>query len=106
MESTKKLKIYLGDMTYDTVTLSTETFPLNIGFIASYCIKKFGNNVEITLFKYIEELEDALSNVVNTGDCVTEQFAGSLLNSINKIMYTIGVMVLGQLLFVITRALM
>ncbi len=61
MESTKKLKIYLGDMTYDTVTLSTETFPLNIGFIASYCIKKFGNNVEITLFKYIEELEDALS---------------------------------------------
>ena len=48
-------------MTYDTVTLSTETFPLNIGFIASYCIKKFGNNVEITLFKYIEELEDALS---------------------------------------------
>jgi|TARA_R100001594_G_scaffold15034_1_gene31722 hypothetical protein len=28
------------------------------------------------------------------------------INSINKIMYTIGVMVLGQLLFVITRALM
>ena len=35
------LKIYLGDMTYDTITLSTETFPLNIGFIASYCIKKY-----------------------------------------------------------------
>lgn len=34
-----KLKIYLGDMTYDTITLSTETFPLNIGFIASYCLK-------------------------------------------------------------------
>jgi hypothetical protein len=29
-----KLKIYLGDMTYDTITFSTETFPLNIGFIA------------------------------------------------------------------------
>ena len=28
-------------------------------------------------------LEDALSNVVNNGDCVTEQFAGSLLNNIN-----------------------
>ena len=28
-------------------------------------------------------LEDALSKVVNTGDCVTEQFAGSLLNTIN-----------------------
>jgi len=55
------LKIYLGDMTYDTITLSTETFPLNIGFIASYCIKKFGKNVDITLFKYIEELEEAIS---------------------------------------------
>jgi len=54
------LKIYLGDMTYDTITLSTETFPLNIGFIASYCQKKFGKNVDITLFKYIEELEEAI----------------------------------------------
>jgi len=28
------------------------------------------------------------------------------INTINKVMYTIGVMVLGQLLFVVTRALM
>jgi len=28
------------------------------------------------------------------------------INSINKVMYTIGIMVLGQLLWVITRALM
>ena len=54
------LKIFLGDMTYDTITLSTETFPLNIGFIASYCQKKFGKNVDITLFKYIKELEEAI----------------------------------------------
>ncbi len=58
----KKLKIYLGDMTYDTITLSTETFPLNIGFIATYCNKKFGENVEITLFKYIDELEQAIND--------------------------------------------
>jgi radical SAM superfamily enzyme YgiQ (UPF0313 family) len=56
----KKLKIYLGDMTYETTTLSTEVFPLNIGFIASYCLKRFGDNVEITLFKYIDELEKAI----------------------------------------------
>jgi tRNA A37 methylthiotransferase MiaB len=57
-----KLKIYLGDMTYDTITLSTETFPLNIGFIASFCKKKYGDNIEITLFKYINELEEAIIN--------------------------------------------
>jgi radical SAM superfamily enzyme YgiQ (UPF0313 family) len=56
----RPLQIYLGDLTYDTVEISTESMPLNIGFIASYCLKKFGKNIEITLFKYISELEDAI----------------------------------------------
>lgn len=57
----KPLKIYLADLTYDTVDLQTAVFPLNIGFIASYCIKRFGSNVEITLFKYIDELDRAIN---------------------------------------------
>jgi len=59
MEGT--LKIYLGDLTYDTVGLSTEVFPLNIGYIASYCKQIFGDKVEISLFKYIDKLETALN---------------------------------------------
>ena len=55
------LKIYLGDLTYNTIIVSTESLPINIGFIASYCIKKFGTKVDITLFKYIDDLENALS---------------------------------------------
>ena len=31
----KSLKIYLGDLTYNTVTLATEAFPLNVSYIAS-----------------------------------------------------------------------
>ena len=58
----KSLKIYLGDLTYDTVGLSTEVFPLNIGYIASYCKQIFENKVEISLFKYIEKLETAIEN--------------------------------------------
>ena len=49
----KPLKIYLGDLTYDTITLSTEVFPLNVGFVATYCKKLFGDQVDITIFKYI-----------------------------------------------------
>ena len=60
MKNGKPLKIYLGDLTYDTVTLATEAMPLNVGFVASYCIKKFGSNVDITLFKYIDELDKAI----------------------------------------------
>ena len=55
------LKIYLGDLTYNTIAVSTESLPINIGFIASYCIKQFGDQVDITLFKYIDDLEKAIS---------------------------------------------
>ena len=54
------LQIFLADLTYDTIAVSTEAMPINIGYIASYCIKKFGEQVQITLFKYISELEDAI----------------------------------------------
>ena len=56
----KPLKIYLGDLTYDTVTISAESLPLNIGYVATYCKKQFGDNVEISLFKYIKDLERAI----------------------------------------------
>ena len=56
----RPIKIFLCDLTYDTVTLSVDGFPLNIGYIASYAKMKFGANVEIRLFKYIEKLQDAL----------------------------------------------
>ena len=35
-----KLKIYLGDLTYDTVAISTEAMPLNVGFIGAKKYKK------------------------------------------------------------------
>ena len=56
----KPLKIYLGDLTYNTIIVSTESLPINIGYIASYCNKRFENKVDITLFKYIDDLEKAL----------------------------------------------
>ena len=58
--NTQDCKIYLGDLTYDTVALSNEVFPLNIGYIAAYCYKRFGHKINITLFKYIEDLEKAI----------------------------------------------
>ncbi|MGI0010646.1 MAG: B12-binding domain-containing radical SAM protein [Nitrosopumilaceae archaeon] len=57
----KTVKIYLGDLTYNTVGMSTEVFPLNIGYIAAYCISRFGQAVDITLFKYIDELDSAIN---------------------------------------------
>jgi len=57
----KNLKIYLGDLTYNTVVLANDVFPLNIGYIASYTSEKFKEFVDIKLFKYIDELEKAIN---------------------------------------------
>ena len=58
----RTLKIYLGDLTYNTVTLATEAFPLNVGYIAAYCKKLFNSKIDITLFKYIDEIESTIIN--------------------------------------------
>ena len=55
-----KLRIYLGDLTYDTVAISTEAMPLNVGFIGAYCKEQFGERVEISVFKYIHDIENAI----------------------------------------------
>jgi radical SAM superfamily enzyme YgiQ (UPF0313 family) len=54
------MKIFLCDLTYNTNRVAAESFPLNVAFVASYCLKKFGSKVEIKLFKYHEDLEKAL----------------------------------------------
>ena len=60
----RPIKIFLCDFTYDTVTLSVDGFPLNVGYIASYAKMKFKEKVEIRLFKYIEKLEEALETSI------------------------------------------
>jgi len=58
----KKLTIYLADLTYDTISLATDSFPLNIGLVAAYCKKKFEEKVDIKLFKYPRDLEKAIKD--------------------------------------------
>ena len=54
------MKIFLCDLTYNTNRVAAESYPLNVAFIASYCLKKFGSKVDITLFKYHADLEKAI----------------------------------------------
>lgn len=44
------------------MAISTESMPLNVGYIASYCISRFGSNVDVKIFKYIEKLDNAIRN--------------------------------------------
>jgi len=54
------MQIYLADLTHTGMGIATEIFPLNIGLVASYAKQKFGPAIQITLFKYPDELKQAL----------------------------------------------
>lgn len=54
-------KIYLADLVYDTIK-SNYVVPLNIAYLAANLKRLYGNELEITLFKYAKELEKALAD--------------------------------------------
>jgi len=53
------LNIYLADLTYNTIK-TNYVVPLNIGYVAAFLKEKFGQEVNIKLFKYPDILEKAL----------------------------------------------
>ncbi len=58
----RSLRVYLADLTYtNRLNLHTRHIPKNIGFIASYAKKVFGDDVDISLFKEPAALLDAAS---------------------------------------------
>lgn len=56
----KPLRIYMCDLTHDTVVLVSDTIPINIGFIGSFAKKVHGNNIEVSLFKYPQTVIEAI----------------------------------------------
>lgn len=59
--NTNRLKIFLADLVHSANgTYGLACMPLGIGLIASYAKMKFGNDIEIRLFKYPENLLQAL----------------------------------------------
>ena len=58
----RPLKIYLCDLTYDTIILVSDTIPINIGFIGSYLKNILKDKIEIELFKYPNDLLKRIKN--------------------------------------------
>jgi putative methyltransferase len=55
------MKIYFADLVYNTIKMdSRDCVPLNIGYVASFLKEKFGQEVDIKLFKYPDMLQKAL----------------------------------------------
>ena len=61
--SVKPLKIFLCDLTHNVKQITTAScMPLGIGLVATHALKKFGDKIEVKLFKYPEKLLEALKS--------------------------------------------
>ena len=54
------LKIFFVDLTHTYIALANGTFPLGAAYAASYIKEVLGDDVDITLFKYPEKLEEKI----------------------------------------------
>jgi len=93
----KKLKVFLCDLTYDTIILVSDTIPINIGFIGSYSKKKFGEDISVELFKYPNEVVEQIKK--NPPDVIgfsnyswnsnLSEYVASIANKINPNVITV-----------------
>ena len=56
------LRMYLGDLTHETVTVSSDTMPLNVGYLAAFLQKDCYEELSIHLFKSPKEMLDRIND--------------------------------------------
>ena len=56
-----KKPIYLIDLTHESkLGFGSDTMPLQLGLIGAYCAAEFGDRVDVQIFKFIREFEEAV----------------------------------------------
>jgi len=59
-----KFLIYLADLTHTYVTVDAKQSPLAVGYLAASAIARFPDRLSVELFKYPEDLDEALGRQV------------------------------------------
>ncbi len=54
------MKVYLADLTHTTVTVSIDTFPLGIGYLAAHASQVIPQKLDFELFRYPDDCFDAV----------------------------------------------
>ena len=82
------LKVYLCDITHDTVILVSDTIPVNLGYVGSYAKKIHGDSIDISLFKYpndvIQKIKKDLFWEINKIEIYNEQNNKEKILNFNK----------------------
>ncbi|TAN45246.1 MAG: radical SAM protein [Nitrospirae bacterium] len=95
----KKTKIYLADLVHNFLGGGSYMFPLNIGFIASYAKKAFGDEAEITLFKYpdmlVKRLKEAPPDILGLSSYTWNTHLNSQVSRLMKSLNPAAMVVYG-----------
>ncbi|MER2492202.1 B12-binding domain-containing radical SAM protein [Catenovulum sediminis] len=57
-----KIKVYLADLTHTGQSIASNVFPLSVGLIGNYLKQEYPDRYDIELFKYPNDLSNALEN--------------------------------------------
>ena len=52
--------IYLADLTHTGMVVNANNFPLGVGLVAAYAARELNGDIEVSIYKYPEELDQAL----------------------------------------------
>ena len=56
----KRVKIYLADLTHTGKGIHASTFPLGMAYVAAYAKQELGNEFDIEVFKFPQDLSEAI----------------------------------------------
>ena len=65
------LNVYMCDLTHTGLGINANTFPLGLGSITSYLLKKMDGKVKCKLFKFPDKLNTALEQEIPDVLCMS-----------------------------------
>lgn len=54
------LRVYIADLANELVEIDNKSIPIGIGFVAAYCKKRFGQEVDVQVFRTFKPLSEQL----------------------------------------------
>ena len=57
-----KTLVYIADLTYNTTVLSSDTFPIGIGYVVAYAQQNIPDSFSFKLFKIADKFFDAIDS--------------------------------------------
>ena len=55
-----KYKVYFADLTHTGMVINANNFPLGVGLVAAYAAQELNDDIEVSIYKYPEDLDQAM----------------------------------------------